>query len=269
MPVSITEDRIEGATFVYDVNGGQLDRIFTVEGLSPGSDTLAQAALAVDSSSGFFIPRYGQAHPKIAGMYVTRVKSDPLMKGAKSSVRVVVTYSSPQVALGGGVIVRGSGTSAMRILAKDEKGKPLFLTYEDLLNAGVIYTQTVKLQIPAPHAILEFERIEPNSPVSNIRQYVSKVNSASWQGGAAGTWMCREIPFESLGNVLNIGGGGYRVSYKFEYDELGWDSIAVYEDEITHVTPSDITPTKDNSNGVYSYKQPSANFGSLGLPNVG
>jgi hypothetical protein len=44
--IQITEDLVLGARFTIDKAGGALLRLFEVTGLTPGRDTLAQAALA-------------------------------------------------------------------------------------------------------------------------------------------------------------------------------------------------------------------------------
>ncbi len=85
----ITEDLVLGAKFTYTRAGGSLIRLFDVSGLSPGKDTLVAAASATDSSNGQRIPRYGDAHPTVYGLYVNEIEAEPV-QNSRTAARVSV-----------------------------------------------------------------------------------------------------------------------------------------------------------------------------------
>src|ERR1700723_3362412 len=94
--MTITEDLILGARFTLDFAGGVLMRVFEVNGLAPGRDTLAQAAMAQDSASAVRIPGYGDAHPGVAGLFVSSIEADPI-PGSRTAAQVKVRYTSPEL----------------------------------------------------------------------------------------------------------------------------------------------------------------------------
>jgi len=107
--MQITEDLILGARYRSSLTGTALYRTFDVGGLLPGRDTLAQAASAIDSSSGARIPRYGDPHPAVAGLYANQIEAEP-MRGSQTAARVSVRYGPPEVAaIPGAVSIRITG----------------------------------------------------------------------------------------------------------------------------------------------------------------
>src|SRR5437764_5554282 len=92
--IQITEDLVLGARFTVDRSGGVLLRVFEVTGLAPGRDTLAQAALAQDASTGSRIPRYGEPHPGVAGLFVVHIDAEPV-KNSRTAAHVKVRYATP------------------------------------------------------------------------------------------------------------------------------------------------------------------------------
>ena len=94
--MKITEDLVLGAKFRYTRQGGLLVRVFDVSGLTPGKDTLAQAATATDGTSRTRIPRYGDTHPAVYGLYVIGLEAEPI-QNSRTTARVSVTYGSPEL----------------------------------------------------------------------------------------------------------------------------------------------------------------------------
>lgn len=84
------------------------------------------------------------------------------------------------------------------------------------------------VQYRKPRSVAEFSRWEQNSPQSRADTYVGKLNSAVWNGYAAGTVLCSGI----VGTTRD-GGDTYDVRYEFEIDANGWDETVVYIDEDT------------------------------------
>src|SRR5579859_2467585 len=94
--MTIKEDLLLGAKFTLDFAGGVLTRIFEVNGLTPGRDTLAQAALGQDSTTAIRIPAYGDPHPGVPGLFVSSIEADPI-PGNTTAALVKVRYTSPEL----------------------------------------------------------------------------------------------------------------------------------------------------------------------------
>lgn len=116
MPVTITEDIIGGAKYNQNKDGGTLTRVFTVEGLTQTTgDNVVVATIVQDSATGKRIPAYGQAHPQVAGLSVSNIACTPLMKNARTAVRVEVTYVSQQINPSGSFVkVEITGTNGTK-----------------------------------------------------------------------------------------------------------------------------------------------------------
>jgi hypothetical protein len=264
MPVSISANlAAQNPKFTINQKGGQRVVLYLVSGLDPTHDPVTAAASAVDATTGLTMPVYGSGYPYGSGLtlYATLLEFEPFPKDSRTSVLARVTYTSPQWSLSpGGVKVRISSAASQVAIDKDSSGNPLKVYYTD--PSGAVYDDDVHLLVPQPHTVLEIERIESGSPLATAAQYVGSVNSDSFQGGAANTWMCRSISGESLGS------GQYRVSYTFEYDPNNWKEIYAFRDSVNRRTPSDVAPSMGNDHGIYTYTPPQQTFGSLGLPDV-
>jgi hypothetical protein len=264
VPISISQNLVaQSPKFTINQKGGQRVVLYLVSGLDPTLDPVTAAASAVDASTGFVMPIYGSAYPFSSGLglWATLLEFEPFPKESRTSVLARVTYTSPQWSLSpGGVKVRISSATSQTAIDTDSSGDPLKVYYTD--PSGTVYDDEVHLLVPQPHTVLEIERIESGSPLATAAQYVGSVNSDSFEGGDANTWMCRSISGESLGS------GQYRVSYTFEYDPNTWQEIYAFRDTVTRRTPSDVAPSTGNDHGIYTYTPPQQEFGTLGLPDV-
>jgi hypothetical protein len=74
-----------------------------------------------------------------------------------------------------------------------------------------------------PQTSLVLTKRQSSSPLSDSQAYVGKVNSGTWQGGAAGTWLCTGINGRSSDN-----GDHYDVVYSFQYAPEGWNPYYTY-----------------------------------------
>jgi hypothetical protein len=262
--ISISDNlAAQNPRFTINQKGGQRVVLYLVSGLDPTLDPVIAAASAVDASTSLTMPVYGSAYPYASGtgLRASLLEFEPFPKDSRTSVLARVTYTSPEWSLSpGGVKVRISTATSQVALDADSSGDPLKVYYTD--PSGNVYDDDVHLLVPRPHTVLEIERIESTSPLSNSATYVGSVNSDSFQGGDALTWLCRSIAGESLGN------GQYRVSYVFEYDTNTWKEIYAFRDKVNRRTPSDVAASMDNDHGIYTYTPPQQAFGSLGLPDV-
>jgi|SRR5947209_14581364 len=260
--MQITEDLILGARFRSSLTGTALLRIFDVGGLVPGRDTLAQAASAIDSASGARIPRYGDPHPAVAGLYANQIDAEPI-RGSQTAARVTVRYGPPEVAaIPGAVSIRITGAQNRKLLARNPDGSLIVVKYTD--PAGNLLQDRVQIPILSPNTVLEFTRQEPASPLTKSAQYRRTLNSNAWQSGAAKTWLCRAIDGRSLASRAT-----YEVRYLFEYDPDGWERIEYFVDRYTGKIPDDVQFSDGNDKGIAKI-QPYAlrDYAQLGLPNA-
>jgi len=261
--LQITEDIVLGARFTVDRSGGVLVRLFDVSGLTPGKDTLAQAAAAQDSGTGARIPAYGDPHPAVAGLFVTHIEADPI-ENSRTAARVKVNYTSPEFGSVPNVVrIAISGSSRAKLVSKSPTdGSLLTVKYTD--PSGNSLQQFLQVPALSPNTVLEFVRQELRSPLRLSTQLRRTVNSAPWQGGGAKTWLCRAIDATSLMNLSR-----YEVKYVFEYDPDGWERIEYYADPYTGKVPDDVQFSDNNDHGIAKVlPYATADFNQLGLPNA-
>ncbi|HET6251037.1 MAG TPA: hypothetical protein VFE47_25340 [Tepidisphaeraceae bacterium] len=260
--MTITEDLILGASYSYTKTGPTLVRMFDVGGLTPGKDTLAQAAMAVDPASNARIPRYGQAHPAVPGLFAIKIDAEPI-SGSATAARVKVQYGTPADApVPGSVQVRIGGSSGHKLMTQLPDGSLIVLQYTD--PDGNALQDHVQIPILAANTVLEITRQESASPLRLSETFRRTVNASPWQGGEAKTWLCRGIDAVSQGGLSR-----YEVRYTFEYDPDGWERVEYFMDRYTGKVPDDVKVTTAGTMGVkrvlpYAMKD----FSQLGLPNV-
>ena len=261
--IQVTEDLVLGARFTVDRSGGVLLRIFEVTGLSPGKDTLAQAAAAQDANTGSRMPRYGDPHPAVAGLFVNHIDAEPI-KNSRTSAHVKVRYATPEHGSVPNVVrvaIRGS-TRAKLISKSPADGSQLLVKYTD--SSGNVLQEFLQVPALSPNTILEFTRQELASPLRRSMQFRRKVNAGPWQGGDAKTWLCRAIDASSLQNLTR-----YEVKYIFEYDPDGWERLEYYADPYTGKIPDDVQTSTNNDKGIAKVlPYATTDFSQLGLPNA-
>ncbi|HWE02449.1 MAG TPA: hypothetical protein VG326_08555 [Tepidisphaeraceae bacterium] len=262
MPMHITEDLVLGASFKLTSVGPSLVRIFDVAGLTPGTDTLAQAAIAVDPVSNVRIPRYGDPHPAVANLYAIEIDAAPIT-GSRTAAHVTVKYATPsQASVPGAVQIRIGSSSGHKLITQTPDGTLITVKYTD--PSGNVLQNNLQIPILSPNTILEITRQESASPLKLSQSFRRSVNSSSWQGGDAKTWLCRGIDGVSQGGLSR-----YEVRYTFEYDPDTWTRLEYYVDRYTGKVPDDVKVSQNNDKGIatilpYSTKD----FSQLGLPNA-
>lgn len=261
--IAITEDLVLGAQFIIDKAGGVMLRVFEVSGLTPGIDTLAQAAAAQDGTSGFRMPQYGQPHPAVAGLFVNHVEAAPI-SNSRTSARVKVRYATPEAqSVPNAIGVSITGSSRAKLISFDPKdGSQLMVKYTDA--SGNVLQDFLQVPALAPNTIVEFTRQEILSPLKKSQQFRRTVNASAWQGGDVKTWLCRAIDAKSLSNLSR-----YEVKYVFEYDPDGWQRTEYYRDPYTRKIPDDVAVSTNNDQGIARLlPYAMTDFSQLGLPNV-
>ena len=262
MPISITEDLVLGAKFTYTRAGGSLLRLFDVSGLTPGKETLVQAAGATDSATGRSIPRYGDPHPAVYGLYVNSIEAEPV-QNSRTAARVSVRYGSPELGpVPNAVQIIISGSNKRKLVSTYPDGSPILVKYTD--PAGNVLHDQLQIPVLSPNTTLEFIRQEARSPLRLPRAFDEASTAPAWQGGSAKTWLCRAIDARSQNNLSR-----YAVRYVFEYDPDGWERLEYFVDRYTGKIPDDVKQSQNNDKGitkVLPYLQ--RDFSQLGLPNA-
>jgi hypothetical protein len=262
MPLRITEDLVLGASYTFTKSGPSLLRIFDVAGLTPGKQTLAQAAVAVDSVANTRIPRYGEPHPAVPGLYAIEIGAVPL-NGSRTVARVTVHYGTPaQATVPGAARIRIGGANGHKLMAQMPDGSLAVVKYTDA--DGNTLADHLQIPVLSPNTVLEITRMETRSPLTMSEKFRRTVNASPWQGGDAKSWLCRGIDGASQGSLSQ-----YEVRYQFEYDPDGWERLEYFVDRYTGKVPDDVKVSSSNDHGVakilpYATRE----FAELGLPNA-
>jgi hypothetical protein len=261
--IQITEDLVLAARFTLDHSGGSLLRLFEVTGLTPGRDTLAQGAAAFDGNSGSGIPRYGDPHPAVPGLFVVEIDAEPI-KNSRTGAHVKVKYAAPEASSVPNVVrIAIGGSSRSKLISRNPAdGSPLMVKYTD--PAGNVLQEFLQVPVLGANTLLTFTRQEATSPLRLSRRFRRTVNASPWQGGDAKTWLCRAIDGSSLGNLTR-----YEVKYVFEYDPDGWERLEYYVDPYTGKIPDDAQTSSNNDKGIAKVLPYAlSDFNQLGLPNA-
>lgn len=262
MPLRITEDLVLGASYKYTKTGPTLVRLFDVAGLTPGKQTLAQAAAAVDAVSNARIPRYGDPHPAVPNLYAIEIEAEPI-SGAPTAARIKVNYGTPeQAAVPGAVRIRIGGAGGHKLLTQLPDGSLAVVKYTD--PDGNELQEHLQIPVLSCNTLLEITRLEPASPLRLSENYRRTVNASPWQGGDAKTWLCRGIDGISQGGLSR-----YEVRYTFEYDPDGWERLEYFVDRYTGKVPDDVEISSGNDQGIATIlPYGMRDFSQLGLPNA-
>lgn len=292
MPLRIVEDVVRGTQYRVRRDVGSYTRIFYVTGLNaaaPAAQRMADAAQATDASTGNTIPVYGEAHPTIAAAFVAEVDAEPLA-AARDKARVTVLYSTlPPLGAadsGANLAVRISGVGQEAYTSLDVNGTLLRVGYVPGASPGSEPDDSdpnrkddvARVRTLEPDTLLEFVRNEDANPLAKSLQYRRKLNSGSWQGMVARTWLCIALSGERIGRIDRT--HQWRVTYAFQYralppDGVGWEALAVFTDYRTNRPPADVDvaaggyPSTKSGNGFKEYQvYGEADFSALSLPDV-
>jgi len=292
MAIRIAEDIVRGARYRVGRDGGSYTRVFYVTGLdatAPAAQRMADAAKAIDATTSSAIPAYGEAHPTIAGAYAAEVDAEPL-ESARDKARVTVIYSTA-APLGSAdsstnLLVRINGVTQEAVTSLDINGNMLRVGYVPGADPGSVpgdsdpnrKDDVGRVRVFEPDTLVEFVRNESSSPLANSLQYRRMLNSGSWQGQAARTWLCVALSGERVGRIDQA--GQWRVTYAFQFRPLppagvGWDPLVLFTDYRTNRPPADVDaaaggyPSTTSGNGFKQFQvYGAADFGALGLPDV-
>lgn len=282
MAMTIERDQVKGMGYSVDKDGPSMVRNFVVGGLPNLPTTLYLATISPG------IPQMWQAHESIPGLFVNSINSRPLGGDSRTGCVVQASYNWLNLGPSGGQF-RLTGSRQVIHANKDPATQKFFtVTYSPPIAqiGGVFGSITAfgnevsnycDFDIFTCHLTLEFQRIESGNPKKKATQYVGTTNSdAGWQGiGKAGQWLCESINGEQIGAAG--GGSMYLTNYSFQYAPEFWFQLGFYQDDFTHIVPTDIASTTVNpaqcqktaqvANGIYCYAPMQQAFSGLNIPN--
>lgn len=172
----------------------------------------------------------------LTGCWLRAINAEVMSPG---TVKLILHYShSPIEQL---VIEAGSTLNQVQT-NKDKNDAKISLeyTYPDPFPpnpqfAGTTATQGGTFTKMVPERVLVYKQRESTSPQSFAALYEGKVNDATWQGGAAGTWIVASITGRSDNSGID-----FVNFYRFQYRKDGWDPEVVFIDPSTGKPPPDV-----------------------------
>lgn len=248
MAASVIIDWKEGgARFVRDsYAAAEFSRTCLVQGLSAGSGNgalssrIAEAETALDSA-GFAI---GDTTTLDSNLRVTS-REIAMHPGDNSKMIATINYKAfrdtiPPV---GSWIPKGNGSLNQIQIAKDLIGFPITVSHtfptDDPNWHGQEVTQGAKVNQFRPLAELTYTGlIRPASILLEQVKYIGKTNSATWNYGAPGLWLCTNFTYELWDKATNP--DTWLCEVTFQADGSRWTQTAVFVDPATGKEPENL-----------------------------
>ncbi len=141
-------------------------------------------------------------------------------KGAGHFVRVRIEYALE--APSRGYPIRGGTAVSQIVTRKDKNGNWISYTYD-----GV--TEYKEVPVFAAEAFEVRKTVEEtNNPEEVARQYINKVNSDTWCGGAPGKWLCTKAEYVLLNAATNPDRWEFTWEFRKSAEPNGWKRYVVY-----------------------------------------
>ncbi len=218
MPAAILRAALRsGAGYRVTADGAGGVEVYHVTGATGTGLALLADALAAPG-----VPAYGDAHASLAGLVVLELDPRPL--AGPGEVAVHVTYGPPLIsdpvhaAVGDVIDRRWLGATVEKQVTADKDGAEMTLTYTGAFaGAFNLSSQTQEATIQAPTDVFEVDRVEAALPAANSRLWRGHVNSITWNGDSARTWLCIDVSGRAIRATAN-----FLVSYRFAYEADGW-----------------------------------------------
>lgn len=271
---NVTVDITDGPSVELTKDGYRAVRIAKVGRLKgDGATRLFWAINAIG------VPRYGDTHPVIEGLPVSRVHATLASEGTTDIAIVTIEYFYPT---GGNLHfanideVRESGLPQLEITSTVQPSTTQFATNDIGTKTQItldyertdpvtqtttpLPTQSGTVEYQLPMMVFRFSRREPADAYVGdaARDYVGKVNSVAIFGEAGiRYWMCTRID-----GVSDDGGMTYNVTYEFQRHPDSWDATVIYVDpETGQPVPDPVTDIGIKTVQIYR----AVDFDRLGL----
>jgi hypothetical protein len=215
-------DLIEGARVVKRAGYiRELDRIARIKELATNdSGTILDAIDHAD------LPTDGDQHPDDA----TLILEDRSIKRVVSAsyVEVVLTYRRHFTTADW----FAEGTAALQGVTRDTDSGGSFIT---VTHDGDTQGVTINVEDILEDIFIEIVE-DTDTPGTEARAFVNKLNSAIWLGDAAGLWKCTRVEYAPA--ILTTSPQKWRFRYFFSYDPAGWQPRVTYIDASTGRPPN-------------------------------
>lgn len=264
-----TVDIIQGASFSVDAKGFADKIRLHVSGIDTTHEGWRADVVNFLAGQGYY---WNAPHKRAAGTVVSRISGEPFTMG-KADVFVNVEYG-PAEKQGGGVAfkISISGSSGSYTYNTDASLNLIVVEYND--PDGNDLTDNVPLTVISPNTIITYEWISQTPPLGLSKKYRRKLNKSSWNGEAAGTWLCRCFDAVSLQNLTYW---QYTASFEFNPGpdgKGGWKQLAIFRDKSTGQVPPDIgpivrPPVAPGSGFDWFDVYQDEDFNALNLPQIG
>lgn len=126
--------------------------------------------------------------------------------------------------------VRGGASLTQIETGKDRAGTAL-----TVVDNGDTQCATIVVLIPRGYHTMEIVEAT-DTPEQVVKDWIGRVNSATWRGGDARTWMVTDAQYECVDNKASP--KKYRFVYTFEYNQDTWDISYWYKVQGTGRPPS-------------------------------
>lgn len=274
IPEGITFHIDEEASFTIDQNGPHAVQTAYVKGLrgSPAA-RLYYAAMAPG------MPRYGNFHPVISDLPVSRVHVN-LIQGTTDQATVTINYGFPTG--GDQYFVNDPDDETLPQLEVSSTVQPVTTQFEIDPVTGVPKQIIVAYLLPPPAGepgptgpikqagsveymlpmeTVRYTRRERDNPQDKAGDYVGRINSRGVFGDEAHMWLCSR-----LGGPSDDRGASFNVTYEFQKNPDSWDPFVTPTDPVTgqlRVLTADDLALVDGARHVQIYR--TADFWELNL----
>lgn len=247
----VTADVLKNETVSVSDAGYRAERTFLVSSIPGNKEAKLYNALQASD-----IPKHGDPHPVIPGIVVTKVEAKPQTSG--NQTRIVAVYTEPSSDLAAREDSSGQVVLSTGLVGEEEffdiHGVRMSVRY---LSGAIDLTKYATVDVQRPQIRAVFRRSELVSPKPKITQYLGKVNSTTWSGYPARTWLCSGINATETSS-------GYDVEYSFSHREETWRVEVIFRTAEEELAQSPIN--KESGNGYSTYEvYESADFNGLGL----
>lgn len=214
MSLSYATEMWEGRSAKWSIQASQWIREYTV---NYRCQTTAESDGPYTVMAG--LPSLGSAHPQDSGalvkdISVNQMTNEPFMFVAtvnySSAVDPTETTQNP---LSRPYEYGYNVEAVTKVIEKDKDGSPILNSAKERFDDPPVEEEEYRL-------VLSVTRNESTYPLTTLTTYQGKVNQYAWNGGAARTWLLRNI---SANRVVEQQTVYYRVSYEFVYNGNTWD----------------------------------------------
>jgi hypothetical protein len=248
---TVKVDLVSESALNHTASGWHQTRVFMVEGLAGDPSMMHYLALTAPG-----IPARLDQHPTIP-VDNFKVRELEVTPYGGTSMKVRATYrkdyssaSASDLVIGDPVQIETFGTLESTTTDVDKTGTTMTVDWTD--SEGGTHTSVAELSVMVPRFGIRYTRRESGNPSSAAATYTGKVNSSTFAGKPARTWLCGSITGRS-----DDGGETSIVRYELFYNSDTWKGFWMPRDPYTNELLSDYRT------GFYTY--PEIDLNGLGL----